>query len=138
MLAVVVFGACQSKKTSEEDQSGADTTATATPAENQLSDAEKAEGWKLLFNGKNMDGWRTYKNKENDSWEVVDGTLHCKQDTVAGKRADILTVDQYANFEFTFEWKIAPTDNSGIIYRATEEFDQAYLSGPEYQVIDDK
>jgi hypothetical protein len=142
ILAVSVFAACDSKK-SGNDETAADSTATtaAQPqpkSENQLSDAQKTEGWKLLFNGENMDGWKTYKNKENDSWEVVDGTLHCKPDTVAKKRADILTVDQYGNFELAFDWKIAPTDNSGVIYRATEEFDQAYLSGPEYQVIDDK
>lgn len=140
ILALVIFGACESRKNNaEEDQT--DTTATAaraTPQQNQLTEAQKAEGWKLLFNGENMDGWKRYKNRENDSWEVVDGTLHCKADSLAKKRADILTVDQYANFELVFDWKIAPGDNSGVIYRATEEFDQPYLAGPEYQVIDDK
>jgi hypothetical protein len=84
-----------------------------------------------------MDGWRTYQKKEMNSWEVIDGTLHCKPDTTV-TRADILTVDQYDNFDLTFDWKVAPGHNSGVIYRATEEFDRPYLSGPEYQVIDDK
>ena len=57
---------------------------------------------------------------------------------IATKRADILTTEKYGDFELVFDWKIAPGDNSGVIYRATEEFDQPYLSGPEYQVIDDK
>src|SRR5688572_7992361 len=100
ILAVVIFGACESRRNVEEDQTDTTTTAApVTPKENQLTEAQKADGWKLLFNGENMDGWKTYQNKENDSWEVVDGTLHCKPDTLAKKRADILTVDQYANFE---------------------------------------
>ena len=140
ILAATAFAACNSKKSGHDET--ADTTAmttapSPTSAHNELSEAQKNEGWKLLFNGQNMDGWKTYKNRENDSWEVVDGTLHCKPDTVAKKRADIMTIDEYGNFELAFEWKIAPTDNSGVIYRATEEFDQAYLSGPEYQLIDD-
>lgn len=138
MLAVVFFGACQSNKSGDEVESeDSAETASSAPVENKLTDAEKAEGWKLLFNGENMDGWRTYQNKEMNSWEVVDGTLHCKPDTTL-TRADILTVDQYANFDLTFDWKVAPGHNSGVIYRATEEFNRPYLSGPEYQVIDDK
>jgi hypothetical protein len=138
ILALIIFSACESKKSGEEDRTDAPETETAPAGDNQLSEAQKEEGWKLLFNGQNMDGWRTYKNRENDSWEVVDGTLHCKADSLAKKRADILTVDQYANFELAFDWKIAPHDNSGVIYRATEQYDEAYYSGPEYQVIDDK
>lgn len=140
MFAVIIFGACQSPK--GEDQNQSDTTSQAVapeePSENQLTEAQKTDGWKLLFNGENTDGWKTYQGKENNSWEVVDGTLHCKPEEAADKRADMMTVDQYANFDLSFDWKIAPTDNSGVIYRATEEFKQSYLSGPEYQVIDDK
>lgn len=138
LLAVGILGGCETRKSSEENQGETSKEQSAARAQNELTEAQKAEGWKLLFNGKNMDGWRTYKNRENDSWEVVDGTLHCKPQGAAEKRADILTVDQYANYELVFDWKIAPGDNSGVIYRATEEFDQPYLSGPEYQIIDDK
>lgn len=137
-LAVVVLLACESKKAAEESQSDGETPSTASQTPNQLTEEQRAAGWKLLFNGENMDGWRTFKNKENDSWEVVDGTLHCKPMAAAEKRATLVTVDQYANFDLIFEWKIAPGDNSGVIYRATEEFERPYLSGPEYQLIDDK
>jgi hypothetical protein len=139
MLAVGFLAACESRKA--DDQTDTDTTATAKveePSENQLTAAQRSEGWKLLFNGENMDGWKFYKGKENDSWEVADGTLHCKADEVAKKRADLRTVDEYENFELAFDWKVAPGDNSGVIYRSTEQFDEPYLSGPEYQVIDDK
>ncbi|MDQ2656711.1 MAG: DUF1080 domain-containing protein [Bacteroidota bacterium] len=136
-FAVVLLAACESGKSGEGDQ--AETEASSKPTgPNQLSEKEKEDGWKLLFDGTSMAGWKTYQNKENDSWEVVDGTLHCRPDSVAKKRADILTVDQYDNFDLVFEFKIAPRDNSGVIYRATEEFGRPYHSGPEYQVIDDK
>jgi len=139
LFAALFVSACQPSKSENESQGDTTTTTASTEASpNQLTDREKADGWKLLFNGQNMDGWRTYQNKENDSWEVTDGALHCKPEGEAEQRADILTVDQYGDFELAFDWKIAPTDNSGVIYRATEEFEQPYLSGPEYQVIDDK
>lgn len=143
MLAVVLFAACESPKSTGDNQTeeNAETSASSnepSSGANELTEDEKDNGWKLLFNGENMDGWRTYKDRENDSWEVVDGTLHCKANEAAKKRADILTTEQYGDFELVFDWKIAPGDNSGVIYRATEEFDQPYLSGPEYQVIDDK
>lgn len=136
MFAGIIFGACNSPKT--EDQNESDTTAAAPVGDNELSEAQKSDGWKLLFNGNNTDGWKFFKGKENDSWEVVDGTLHCKAQSAAEKRADLRTVDEYENFELAFDWKIAPGDNSGVIYRATEEFDEPYLAGPEYQVIDDR
>lgn len=111
--------------------------ASTTP--NQLTEAQKAEGWKLLFDGQTMNGWRSFKNKENNTWEVLDGTLHCKSsnDTTATQRADIMTTEMYGNFELSFDFKIAPEGNSGLIYRVTEEFDVPYASGPEYQIIDD-
>lgn len=143
MLVVVIFGACESAKSTHDDQTGTNGEPSATQSEtstgpNELTAAEQRDGWKVLFNGENMDGWRTYKDRENDSWEVVDGTLHCKPEEAASKRADLLTTEQYGDFELVFDWKVAPGDNSGVIYRATEEFDEPYYSGPEYQVIDDK
>src|SRR5688572_7391165 len=135
-LAVVV-AACQPKKT--EEAPAADTTKTEAPAPAAtLTDAQKAEGWKLLFDGQTLNGWRFFKNQPNDTWEVVDGTLHCKPfvDGKEFKRADIMTTEQFENFELQFDWKISPQGNSGVMFRVTEEFDRPYYSGPEYQVID--
>ena len=92
----------------------------------------------LLFNSKNLDGWRFFKNKENNSWEVAaDGTLHCKPFDGNEKRANLITIDQFENFELNWEWKISVQGNSGVMFRVTEEFDEPYLSGPEYQLLDD-
>jgi Domain of Unknown Function (DUF1080). len=109
---------------------------------NQLTEQQKAEGWQLLFDGTTTNGWKIFKDRKNISWEVLDGTLHCKPPMetpgVDNERSDLMTVAQFDNFELSLEWKLAPQSNSGIIYRVTEEYEQPYHTGPEYQVIDDK
>lgn len=100
---------------------------------NALTAAEREAGWRLLFDGKTTDGWRGYHLDSMPSgWQVVDGAL-----TRVGGGGDIITRDQFADFELTLEWKVAPGGNSGVIYRVTEEYDYSYKSGPEMQVLDD-
>ncbi len=108
--------------------------------DNTLTAKEKKQGWQLLFNGNNLGGWRTYQNKPSNSWEVQNGILHCKGSNTdkSDKRADLITDKQYDNFELSVDWKISPAGNSGIMYHVTEAYDAAYLSGPEYQIIDDE
>jgi hypothetical protein len=97
-----------------------------------------AENSTSLFNGKDLTGWQFYKGKENNSWEVTaDGLLHCKAFDGNEKRADLMTVADYENFEFTWEWKIAAQGNSGVMFGVVEMYDEPYLSGPEYQLLDD-
>lgn len=107
--------------------------------DNTLSNAEKKEGWKLLFDGKTKNGWRYYQNKPSKSWEVSNGTLHSKggASNYGSINADLMTKDQYDNFELSIDYKISPKGNSGILYLVTEDYESSYLSGPEYQVIDD-
>jgi hypothetical protein len=104
--------------------------------DNTLSKKEKKDGWVLLFDGTTMTGWRAYQNKEQEGWSVKDGELFCKGEGVT-KRADLITANQYENYELQIDWKISPKKNSGIIYMATEENGASYESGPEYQLIDD-
>lgn len=108
--------------------------------DNNLTAAEKKEGYLLLFDGKTMNGWRTYQNKPSDSWQVNNGTLYCKGSATnkSDKRADLITNDQFENFDLSLDWKISPQGNSGIIYMVTEQYPASYLSGPEYQIIDDQ
>jgi Domain of Unknown Function (DUF1080) len=108
--------------------------------DNTLSKAEKKDGWKLLFDGTSLTGWRMYKNKSAECWGAKNGELYCKgsETDKSDLRADITTAEQYENFELLIDWKIAPAGNSGIMYNVTEEYDAAYLSGPEYQLIDDE
>jgi hypothetical protein len=103
-------------------------------ADNQLTAAEKAAGWELLFDGKSTKGWRVY-NKAGDAitgWEVVDGTLHCLPKV---KGSNLITEKKYNDFEFAWEWKLLPKGNNGVKYFVTEARPKS--PGHEYQMIDD-
>lgn len=110
----------------------AEPTTRPAAAMNTLTDAEKAAGWKLLFDGKTTEGWRGYK-KPNcpPGWQVVDGTL----DRV-GKAVDLITVDQYESFELVLDWRISRKGNSGVMYHVTEDGDRAARTAPECQLLD--
>lgn len=108
----------------------------AKQKDNTLSEKEKKEGWILLFDGTTINGWRSFKNKESEGWDVKNGELYCKEEGVK-KRADLITNNKYENYELLIDWKIAPKKNSGIIYMVTEENTATFESGPEYQLIDD-
>lgn len=107
--------------------------------DNQLTAEEKLQGWKLLFDGHTIREWRAYQHKPSGSWSVKEGVLHCisSQAGINIMRADLITDQQYENFEFRADWKISPGGNSGILYMVSEKFSGAHLSGPEYQLIDD-
>ncbi|MEZ4964416.1 MAG: family 16 glycoside hydrolase [Saprospiraceae bacterium] len=107
--------------------------------DNTLSSKEKAAGWQLLFDGKTTAGWHNYgKTGIGSSWTVDEGALHLDTRT-ANDGGDILTADEYQDFELSLEWKIAPCGNSGIIYNVVEDpdkYSQTWLTGPEMQVLD--
>ena len=107
--------------------------AVATPAVNQLTDQEKAAGWKLLFDGQTTEGWRTFKKQSFPAkgWVVQDGWLHC----LGKSGGDIISDVDYGDFELQWEWKLAPAGNSGVKYFVTETRNAAL--GHEYQMIDD-
>lgn len=99
---------------------------------NTLTTEERANGWKLLFDGKTTQGWRGFRQKEApEGWQVADGAL-----TRVGGGGDLITVDQFDSFELALEWKVAEGGNSGIMYRVSEEGDATYHTGPEFQVLD--
>jgi hypothetical protein len=107
--------------------------ATPLHSMNTLSAADRAAGWRLLFDGSSTVGWRGYKQPAvPDGWKVADGTLTKDKST-----GDIITGDQFADFELELEWKIGSGGNAGIFYRGTEEYDHVYWSAPEYQLLDD-
>ena len=101
---------------------------------NQLTEAEKKAGWKLLFDGKTNKGWRSFKKQSfpAEGWLVEEGWLK-KIANVRG--GDIVSVDQFTDFELQWEWRLAPKANNGLKYFITEERDSAV--GHEYQMWDD-
>jgi hypothetical protein len=101
-----------------------------------LSAAERAAGWKLLFDGRTPAGWRGYKQQTfpMHGWKVENGTLMCLAGMGGG---DIVTNEEYGDFELLFEWRVADKGNSGVMYRVTEKHDAPWHSGPEFQILDD-
>jgi len=98
-----------------------------------LTAAEKAEGWKLMFDGKTLNGWRGYKTQTaSDKWRAINGELVRDGE---GEGGDLMTVEQYGDFEMRFEWKISENGNSGVIYRIAETEPYPWHTGPEYQIL---
>ena len=109
-------------------------SAAQAPAPNTLTAAERTAGWRLLFDGTSTAGWRGFRMTTMPTgWQARDGAL-----TRVSEATDIITTDQYANFELTLEWQISPKGNSGIMYRVTEADSSTYETGPEMQVLDDE
>ena len=98
---------------------------------NTLTEQEVADGWDLLFDGQSTDKWRGFRSESfPDGWIVVDGTLHR-----ADKAGDIITRDQYRDFEFSIDWKVAGPGNSGLFFHVSEDEETVWKTGPEYQIL---
>jgi len=104
-------------------------------AMNTLTPEERAAGWRLLFDGKTTKGWHNYNKRTLDNrWRVEDGALTL----IAKGGADIVTAQQFDNFELSYEWKIAPGGNSGVLFHVKQgKYDYVWRTGPEMQVLDD-
>ena len=109
---------------------------------NALTDREKNEGWKLLFDGKSSAGWMNSKTKSfpQGGWEIKDGTITVNPETKGTNGGgDIVTTDKYRNFELIVDFMYTKGANSGIKYFVDTEKNNGALAtiGCEYQVLDD-
>lgn len=133
LLCAIVMSACTQKDSSSNDSQ----TDSQGGGDNALTQSEKEEGWQLLFDGKSMENFRGFRKGEVPSaWQVEDGAI-----ALAGEHGgDLITKDQYKNFELSIDWKISEGGNSGIMYHVSEDtvYHNTYNSGPEMQVLDDE
>jgi hypothetical protein len=114
-------------------QTDADAVAEGQEPINQLTAQERQEGWRLLFDGRTTDGWRGYNRPDMpEGWRVENGLL------VRVGAGDIITIEQFENFELVLDWRVGPAGNSGIFFRAVETDDPIYYSAPEVQILDDE
>ena len=122
-IAAAIVGASSQTMTVEADDG-------ATP--NTLTDAERREGWQLLFDGNDLSAWRGYRQTTiPDGWQAVDGTL-----ARVARGGDLLTREQFEDFELSFDWRLDAGGNSGVMYRVAETEGPAWHTGPEFQILD--
>ncbi|HZM02528.1 MAG TPA: DUF1080 domain-containing protein [Candidatus Saccharimonadales bacterium] len=101
---------------------------------NTLTDAEKAAGWQLLFDGKDFDGWHNFRSESiRPGWEVKEGTMTCVDPHNAG---DIVTTGQFDWFELQLDYNISHAGNSGIMFHVANKGRAVWASGPEFQLED--
>ena len=108
-------------------------------AANSLTPAEVAAGWQLLFDGSSTKSFRGYKKAEfpKQGWVIDNGWLKSTAAQGKGGGGDIVTVDEYSDFELQLEWKASTKGNSGIMFRVAEQHNYPWMTGAEFQVLDD-
>jgi hypothetical protein len=130
LLAAIFAGGCKSPQT---------TTATADTLIGEDTSVK-------LFDGKTTKGWHSYgKAEASSAWKAEDGVLHLdasnKNDWQTKNGGDLVTDEEYENFEFSVEWKIAKGGNSGIIFFIKEDpkkYPYTWHTGIETQICDNK
>ena len=123
-LALLIAGCTQMGNVPAASTSSGATTLTAE---------QRAAGWRSLFDGTSTSAWRGYQSPTLPAgWSIVDGVL-----TKSGSVGDLLSKEQFGNFELALDWNLSPGGNAGIFYRGTEDYDHIYWSAPEYQLLDD-
>lgn len=108
---------------------------------NTLTAQEKAQGWQLLFDGKNLDGWHSYLEKApGKDWKVSDGAilLEKQPSDPAADFQDLVTDAEFANFDLKLTWKMSPCADSGVMFYVHEspKYQNTYETGPEMQIAD--
>jgi len=119
-------------------------SARKTTGDNQLTPGEKQDGWHLLFDGKTTAGWHKYGGGAvGSAWKVRDGYLcldtSIKENWQVKGGGDIVSDEEYENFELQLQWRIAKDGNSGIMFYIHEDkskYEWPWQTGPEMQVLD--
>ena len=119
--ALLLLGAC-----------GEQTVVSPEECVNRLSEEEALAGWRLLFDGSSLAHWRGYGEAETHAgWGVENGCL-----TRLGMGGDLITREQFGDFELKLEWRISKAGNSGIFIRGDESARSIHHTGYEMQVLD--
>jgi len=146
VFILAAFSGCK-QGTQKDEKSGEADKQTAEKKEeknlvNQLTDKEKEDGWKLIFDGKSFDGWRGYNDKTfpDSGWVIEDKAIKCLgsgHGEAGGAGGDIIYDQKFKDFRLQFDWKISKGGNSGVFYLAKEIPDEPiWKSSPEFQILD--
>ena len=111
--------------------------------DNHLTKQEKREGWILMFNGQDLDGWRGWHREDPPGvWSASGGTLFCKgmkrDEVKPGQKGYIIYDEQFSEFHLKVDWKISEGGNSGVFYLGDEGHNSIVASAPELQILDNE
>ena len=137
LSAITAATACTSAPSSSGSTTTTATTVTTTTSETAAMTTPAMttdSAWHALVDATNSSSaWRAYKTDAFPaSWHIADGVL-----SKTGSAEDLISRDEFGDFELSWDWKLSPGGNAGIFYRANEEYDKIYWSGTEYQLLDD-
>lgn len=150
IFIIISQSACTNQSSENAESGNADSTEvtetssrSSEMAVNRLSEKEKEEGWILLFDGVNTDSWKGYNSDQfpEKGWQVKDSLLMVEATGTEeeGYGGDIITREQYGDFELKLDFKLSPQGNSGIIYLVKEEENTpSWHNAPEYQLLDNQ
>jgi hypothetical protein len=135
VCAAIIVGACNSPN-NNNTTSVSDSTKINQPE----------SGWISLFDGKTTKGWHKYGGGAvGPAWKIADGVLYLDATEKEGEKikggGDIVTDEQFENFDLKLEWKISKGGNSGImfcVHEDTTKYKAPYETGPEMQVLDNE
>ncbi|HVZ57255.1 MAG TPA: DUF1080 domain-containing protein [Chitinophagaceae bacterium] len=142
--AATLLLACNSNESAKTTTEATKADTTAIAADNTLTDQEKKDGWELLFDGTTK-GWHKYGDGAVGSSWKADSTLHLdaskKENWQVSGGGDIVTDEEFTNFDLKLDWKIDTGGNSGVMFYVHEGKDSAkyayaWYTGPEMQVLD--
>ncbi len=141
-VSALLLCSCSGKNAQKAEPTAESANTPVEEVANQLTDAEKADGWVLLFDGKTTNGWRgAHKDAfPEQGWSVQDGQLivHKSDGSESTNGGDIVTDSVYSAFELSVDFKITEGANSGIKYFVTEkEKQKGSAYGLEFQILDD-
>lgn len=141
LLPLLVLGSCASE--GEHDEHGRESSEHESEHDGDEHGADEHDGghddsarahdgWRPLFDGTSTAGWMNYgKATIAKGWEAQDGAL-----VMVGGGGDIVTADEYEDFELELEWQVAPGGNSGVFFNVVDGLGAVWSSGPEMQVLD--
>jgi len=134
--SILAFTACKNENKESEE------TKVAENTEMKSSEMNEDQEWQELFNGKDLTGWKAFnKDSISDQWKAENGAISFTPSE--GERTgteNLISEQEFENFELSLEWKISEAGNSGIMWAVQEgeKYNEPYLTGPEIQVLDNE
>jgi hypothetical protein len=150
LLSIIAINGCGLRSESKSSEAEEVDSKPTSSKINSLTEEEKKAGWKLLFDGRTFDGWRSLGRETipENLWEIDEESIHkintgdvaSLPDGRPAEGGDLITVEKFDNFELSFEWKVEPGGNTGLKYNVSEEMsleNGVSALGFEYQLGDD-